>query len=138
MPGLITRISYQGLAGPPDRKARSFTFRIKITTTDPARGSHLLVSAIQQPYAAFTTFATPAPPLDIRQGRGIVTALRITVGTCTGIPRGVSLPVLEVTLSNRRTEERVSFGLGATYAEDLEDVLTELCPLSVPRSPQAP
>jgi hypothetical protein len=137
-PGLITRISYEGPAGPPDLKSRTFTFRIKITVTDRTPGSRLLVQSIRQPYPALTTFTTPTPPFTVRPGTGTPAVLKITVDTCTGVPHGISLPLLEVTLRNGRTGENTSYSLGATYAADLEHTLATLCPVSAPRSPQAP
>ncbi|MFI5807041.1 hypothetical protein [Streptomyces sp. NPDC051561] len=137
-PGLITQVTYLGLAGPLDRRNRSFSFRIRISVDEDAPARPVLVEAIHQPFPSLTLHATPAPPLFVGPGTPRSTTLRIAVRTCSGVPRGVSLPALDITLRNSHRVQIMGCALGAAYAADLEGALTRLCPPSVPRSPQAP
>ncbi|MFJ2742167.1 hypothetical protein ACIO3O_21185 [Streptomyces sp. NPDC087440] len=138
VPGLITRIDYQGPAGPVDTRSRSFAFRIRFHLDDGAPDKPLVIENIRPPYTGFTLHANPSPPLTVRPGQDHRTVLRITVQSCDRVPRNASHPLFDITVSNGRAEQRIGYAFGTAYAEYLEQALTLLCPRSVPRSPQAP
>lgn len=80
----VTRISYAGVSGVPDRAARTFGFRIRISVDS---GPPATVQSLHHPYAGLTTAARPATPFAVSTGHPRETTLRITVDSCAAPPR---------------------------------------------------
>jgi len=120
----VTQLTYSGLREPPDPRTSSFTFRLRATL---AAGPPTTLTRLAQPYDGLTMSISPATPLTLRTGTPRTLTLHVTVRHCTGLPQGVELPFLNVTLRNMRGTQNPSYILGADYAQDLASSLRAIC-----------
>lgn len=123
-PSQAVTVSYQGPsqgAGPSDGVFRA---RLLISVIG---GPPVTVTALSEEYSGMVLVPTPAPPLEIRQGRPRTVEVGISVIDCGVAPRGLSLPFLNVTLRNTRAIQTESEILGDKYAHDLSVALLRQC-----------
>ncbi|GAA1365237.1 hypothetical protein ACFPK5_31500 [Streptomyces beijiangensis] len=129
----VTSLTYAGTTGTPDLRSHSFTFRIRATLT---QGPPTTLEQLSQPYDELTMTLRPPAPVVLHSGMTQSITLRITARRCTGLPIGVELPFLNVTLRNTRAIENPSYILGAAYAADLTKSLRAVCPQPARRTNQ--
>ncbi|WP_369238135.1 hypothetical protein AB5J56_33335 [Streptomyces sp. R21] len=120
----VTQLTYTGLREPPDPRTHSFTFRLRATL---AAGPPTTLSHLAQPYDGLAMSISPTTPLTLRTGTPRTLTLHVAVRHCTGLPQGVELPFLNVTLRNMRGTQNPSYILGADYAQDLSSSLRAIC-----------
>ncbi|GAA2507742.1 hypothetical protein [Streptomyces longisporus] len=120
----VTELTYTGLREPPDPRTRTFTFRLRALLD---AGPPTTLTRLAQPYDGLTMSTSPATPLTLRAGKPRTLTLLVAVRHCTGLPQGVELPFLNVTLRNTRGTQNPSYILGAAYAQDLSASLRTLC-----------
>ncbi|QKV95555.1 hypothetical protein HUT19_30610 [Streptomyces sp. NA02950] len=112
-----------------------FTFRIRVAAV---RNTAVTVENIAQPYPALSLITSPRTPVTIRSGTSRDLTVRISVRHCSGIPLGVELPPLDVTLRNIRAIKDQTFLIGDAYANDLSAALRARCPAHRSRVPHTP
>lgn len=120
----VTELTYTGLRRPPDPRTRTFTFRLRALLD---AGPPTTLTRLAQPYDGLTMSTSPATPLTLKAGKPRTLTLLVAVRHCTGLPQGVELPFLNVTLRNTRGTQNPSYILGAAYAQDLSASLHTLC-----------
>jgi hypothetical protein len=120
----VTQLTYTGLREPPDAYTRTFTFRVRATLD---AGPPTTVTRLTQPYEGLTMSISPHTPLTLHTGTPRTLNLQVLVRHCTGLPQGVELPFLNVTLRNMRGTQNPSYILGAHYARDLSSSLRAIC-----------
>ena len=120
----VTQLTYTGLREPPDPRTHSFTFRLRATL---AAGPPTTLTRLTQPYDGLTMSISPTTPLTLRTGTPRTLTLHVAVRHCTGLPQGVELPFVNVTLRNMRGTQNPSYILGADYAQDLSSSLRAIC-----------
>ncbi|MFF4499155.1 Tat pathway signal sequence domain protein [Streptomyces sp. NPDC001401] len=120
----VTQLTYTGLRKPPDPHTRTFAFRLQASL---AAGPPTTLTRLTQPYDGLTMNVTPATPLTLKTGKPRNLTLVVAVHHCTGLPQGVELPLLNVTLRNMRGTQNPSYILGAAYAQDLSTSLHAIC-----------
>ncbi|MFE7114872.1 Tat pathway signal sequence domain protein [Streptomyces sp. NPDC057654] len=123
-PNQVTEITYTGRVTPPDRSRRTFAYQLRITVTD---GPAVTVESITQPYPGLTITTRPRPPFTLRATAHRSVTVSSTVTRCAGLPHGVELPFLDVTLRSIRAIQNQSFLLGESYARDLSSSLRAIC-----------
>ncbi|MET7702617.1 hypothetical protein [Streptomyces sp. NPDC005485] len=120
----VTQLTYTGLREPPDPYTRTFTFRVRASLD---AGPPTTLTRLAQPYDGLTMSISPQTPLTLRTGTPRTLTLRVAVQHCTGLPQGVELPFLNVTLRNMRGTQNPSYILGSHYARDLSSSLRAIC-----------
>jgi len=120
----VTQLTYTGLREPPDPRTRTFAFRLRASLDS---GPPTTLTRLAQPYDGLTMNISPATPLTLKAGKPRTLTLLVAVRHCTGLPQGVELPFLNVTLRNTRGTQNPSYILGAAYAQDLSASLRTLC-----------
>lgn len=120
----VTQLTYTGLREPPDPRTRTFTFHVRASLD---AGPPTTLTRLAQPYDGLTMTINPHTPLTLRTGTPRTLTLQVAVRHCTGLPQGVELPFLNVTLRNMRGTQNPSYILGSHYARDLSSSLRAIC-----------
>ncbi|MBL1097119.1 hypothetical protein [Streptomyces coffeae] len=135
-PAQAVEVSYAGttgLRGAADEGV--FAFRIRVSAI---RNTAVTVDNITQPYPALTLTTSPRTPITVRSGASRQLIVRISVRRCSGIPLGVELPPLDITLRNTRAIQDQTFLFGDAYANDLSTALRAHCSAHRSRVPHTP
>ncbi|MEU8823882.1 hypothetical protein [Streptomyces sp. NPDC048636] len=112
-----------------------FAFRIRVAAV---RDTALTVENIAQPYPSLTLTTSPRTPISVPPGASRELTVRISVRHCSGLPRSVELPPLDITLRNIRAMQDQTFLLGDAYANDLSTALRAHCSAHRSRVPHTP
>ncbi len=135
-PAQAVEVGYGGTTAPGDPADEGvFAFRIRVSAV---RNTAVTVENITQPYPALSLTTSPRTPLTVRSGDTRQLTVRIAVRRCSGIPLGVELPPLDITLRNTRAIKDQTFLLGAAYANDLSAALRAHCSAHRSRVPHTP
>ncbi|MFI0236767.1 hypothetical protein [Streptomyces sp. NPDC016845] len=136
-PAQATTLRYHGPA--PENGAFRFTVRV-------SSGSPVSIRQLEAGLPQLGASTTPRLPLTVRPGRPRTVTVWLAVYACTGLPRAIDLPQLDLDLRNERAQQRHSFLFGGAFARDLRTFLRANCgpalpsPLSAPpaRNPYGP
>ncbi|WP_338695480.1 hypothetical protein V2W30_10160 [Streptomyces sp. Q6] len=117
-PSQTTTLHYDG----PGKHAGRFAFTVSITGEDPVIVRHLGTGI---PQLAATV--TPALPRIVQPDSPARLSVRIAVQDCATLPAGINQPYVELTLRNRRAQQRHSFIFEGRYPRDLWRWIHTVC-----------
>ncbi|MEU6392567.1 hypothetical protein [Streptomyces sp. NPDC046939] len=128
-PAQATTVRYDGPA--PENGAFRFTLRV-------STGSPVSVRQLRAGLPELGAATTPRLPLTVRPGEPRTVTVWLAVYACTGLPRGIDLPQLDMDLRNERARQRHSFLFGGAFARDLWAFLRANCGPALPRPALGP
>ncbi|GAA2288427.1 hypothetical protein OKJ48_35990 [Streptomyces kunmingensis] len=128
-PSQVTALRYDG----PGPGFGRFRFTVHVTGAHP-----VTVRQLDTGPARLTTDSAPTLPVTVEPGTRWHLTVRLTLHTCDALPQGINEPYIELTLSNRRAQQRHLYLFGGAYRDDLWRWIRASCdPAPAPRTPVA-